>query len=263
VRKLLRLGDLLISALFLAGCATQPSVAPGPLGQAQTKLAEARSKTKSTEARIADYFQAAEIAENEAERQSHDKAAKQKSEQIYNDASAEVTVLLKEADGGEYWNHSERIGASDVSYEVRFQSSGGNGLWSPGFFDQLKQTKNSDHRHLRLWVHGPGFGGTLVGVRSGRPNDPFAPLVGYACPITATLDFSSPQQGKRSSHGVLISLHDPVIQQTVRINGETQPLAYDLSAPLGHYPRTNAPIMALRGLLRADKITQRTGLLFS
>ena len=251
---------LLAVILLFAGCATQTSVAPGPLGIAQTKLAEARSHTVSTETRITRYFEAAEIAENEAEQQSHDQPAKQRAEQIYNDASAKVTVLLDEADGGKYWNHNERIGSSDVSYDVRFQAGGGNGLWSPSFFDQLKQTKNSDHRHLRLWVHGPGFGGTLVGVRRGRPGDPFAPLVGYACPITTTLSFSRSQNAKNNVHGVLISLHDPTIQQTVQINGKTQPLAYDLSAPLGHYPRTHAPTMALRGLLQADKITQRTGL---
>jgi pimeloyl-ACP methyl ester carboxylesterase len=248
------------AALVFAGCATQPSIAPGPIGQAQTRLAEGRRHTLPTETRITRYFEAAEIAENEAERQSRDTAAKQQAEQIYNDASAEVTVLLEEADGGKYWNHNERLGSSDATYEVRFQPGGGNGYWSPGFFDRLKRTKDADHRHLRLWVHGPGFGGTLVGIRIGRPGDPFAPLVGYACPITTTLDFSPPQRGKRSGRAVLIALHDPTIRQTVQIDGKTQPLAYDLSAPLGHYPRTKASTMALRGLLRADMITQRTGL---
>jgi uncharacterized lipoprotein YmbA len=57
----------LAAILILAGCATQPAVAPGPLGQAQTKLTEARSLTKPTEIRIADYFEAAGIAEQEAE----------------------------------------------------------------------------------------------------------------------------------------------------------------------------------------------------
>ena len=256
----MRTMSLLAAVLLFSGCATQPSVAPGPLGEAQTKLAEARSQKLSTEARITDYFEAAELAENEATGQSRDTAAKQQAEQIYNDASAEVTVLLKESDGGKYWNHNERIGSSDASYEVRFQPGGANGFWSPGFFDQLKRTKDADHRHLRLWVHGPGFGGTLVGVRTGRPGDPFAPLVGYACPITTTLAFLPPQKSKRSAHIVLVALHDPTIQQTVLIDGKTQPLAYDLSAPLGHYPRTKASTLALRGLLQADKITQRTGL---
>lgn len=251
---------LLAAILLFAGCATQTSVAPGPLGTAQTKLVEARSQTLPTETRITRYFEAAEIAENEAERESHDQPAKQRAEQIYNAAAAEVTVLLVEADGGKYWNHNERIGSSDVSYDVRFQSGEAHGVWSPGFFDQLKRTKKSDHRHLRLWVHGPGFGGTLVGIRRGRPSDPFAPLVGYACPITTSLKFSRSQSAKSNAHGVLIALYDPTIRQTVQIDGEPQPLAYDLSAPLGHYPRTNAPIMALRGLLHADKITQRTGL---
>ncbi len=250
----------LAAILLFGGCATQPTVAPGPLGVAQTKLAEARSHTVPTETRITRYFQAAEIAENEATRQSRNTAAKQQAEQVYNDASAEVTVLLEEADGGKYWNHNERIGSSDSSYEVRFQPGGGNGFWSPGFFDLLKRTRASDHRHLRLWVHGPGFGGTLVGVRSGRPGDPFAPLVGYACPITTTLDFSPSQKGMGSAHIVLIALHDPTIRQAVVIDGKKQPLAYDLSAPLGHYPRTKASIIALRGLLQADRITQRTGL---
>lgn len=247
--------SFLIAILLLAGCATQPSVAPGPLGQAQTKLAEARSVTKPTETRIADYFAAAGIAEQEAETQSNDAATRLPAKQIYNDACAEVAVLLDEADGGKYWNRSERFG----TYEVRFEPSGSNGLWSPGFFDQLKKTKESDHKHLRIWVHGPGFGGTLVGVRSGRPGDPFAPKVGYACPVTTTLDFSSPQRTKGDAH-VVIALHDPTLQQTVRLGRTTYPLAYDLSAPLGHYPRANAAVMAVRGLLRADKITQRTGL---
>ena len=246
----------LAAILILAGCATQPTVAPGPLGQAQRKLAEARSLTKPTEIRIADYFQAAGIAVPEAESQSRDAVTNQQAKQLYNDATAGVTVLLEEADGGKYWNHPERIGA----YEVRFQPGGSNGFWAPGFFDQLKPTKNSDHKHLRIWVHGSGFGGTLVGVRKGRPGDPFAPKVGYACPITTTLDFSSPQTGKSGARAVLIALHDPTFQQTARLDSTTQPLAYDLSAPLGHYPRANAPIMALRGLLRADQIAQRTGL---
>jgi hypothetical protein len=159
---------LLAAILLFAGCATQTSVAPGPLGTAQTKLVEARSQTLPTETRITRYFEAAEIAENEAERESHDQPAKQRAEQIYNAAAAEVTVLLVEADGGKYWNHNERIGSSDVSYDVRFQSGEAHGVWSPGFFDQLKRTKKSDHRHLRLWVHGPGFG-WYAGWDSTRP----------------------------------------------------------------------------------------------
>jgi pimeloyl-ACP methyl ester carboxylesterase len=248
--------NLLAATLFLAGCATQPSIAPGPLGMAQTKLVEARSLTQPTETRIADYFAAAEIAEQVAEGQSPDTATKQQARQFYNDASAQGTVLLKEADGGKYWNHPEHIGA----YEVRFQSDEPRGLWSPGFFDQLKLTKISDHKYLRMWVHGPGFGGTLVGVRNGRLDDPFAPKVGYASPITATLDFRSQQRTKGGAGTVSVALYDPTFRQTVRLGSTTQPLAYDLSAPLGHYPRSNAAIMAIRGLLRADKITQRTGL---
>ena len=246
----------LAAFLLLASCATQPTIAPGPLGEAQLKLTEARSLTKPTETRIVGYFEAAEIAEQEAESQSADTAIKQQAEETYNNAGTEVTVLLEEADGGKYWNHNMRIGA----YDVQFQQSKGNGLWSPGFFDQLKPAKESDHKHLRIWVHGPGFGGTLVGIRKGRPDDPFAPKVGYACPITTTLDFSSRQGTKGSPHSVTIALHDPTLQQTVRLGDKTQPLAYDLSAPLGHYPRANSAVMAIRGLLRADKISQRVGL---
>ena len=244
------------AVLFLAGCASQPTVAPGPLGEAQTKLTEARSLTKPIETRITDYFGAAEIAEQEAESQSADTAIKQQARQAYNNACTEVTVLLEEADGGKFWNHNERIGV----YDVQFQPGTSNGHWSPGFFDQLKPAKESDHKHLRIWVHGPGFGGTLVGIRKGRPDDPFAPKVGYASPVTATLDFSSRQRTKGSSHSVVIALQDPTLQQTVRLGDKTQPLAYDLSAPLGHYPRANSAVMAVRGLLRADKITQRAGL---
>jgi len=245
--------------LLFAGCATQTTVAPGALGEAEIKLTEARSLTKPTETRITDYFEAAKIARREAERTSRDSASQQLAKQIYNSASAEVTVLLQQADGGKYWAHGEQIGVTGDQFIVRFQG-GGNGFWPPGFFDQLKPTKESDHRHLRIWVHGSGFGGTLTGIRNGRPGELFAPLAGYACPITATLVFSSQQSSKGHTQAVLVALRDPTVQKTARIDGETQPLAYDLSAPLGNYPRTKAPVLAVRGLLRPDKITQRTGL---
>jgi hypothetical protein len=163
----------LAALLMFSSCATQPSVAPGPLGEAQTKLAEARSITKSTETRITDYFEAAEIAEQEAESQSHDAATRQQAKQIYNDACAEGTVLLEEADGAN----------------------------------------------------------TGITVSA---------LAGYACPITTTLDFSPRQSAKGGTRVVIIALHDPTLQQTVRLGTTTYPLAYDLSAPLGHYPRANA-----------------------
>jgi pimeloyl-ACP methyl ester carboxylesterase len=258
--QVLNLASWLTTILVLAGCATQRSVTPGPIGQAQIRLAEARSPQNPPEVRIARYFEAAEIAVREAGSGNSDETAQQEqAEQIYDDASAEVTVLLQRAERGKYWNHSERIYASGISYNIRFQP-GGDGLWSPGFFDQLKPTKEADHRHLRIWVHGPGFGGTLTGIRMGRPSDLFAPLVGCACPITTTLDFSRQPSSKGNTQAVLVALHNPTLRQTAKIEGQTRPLAYDLSAPLGHYPRTKAPILALRGLLRADKITQRTGL---
>ena len=212
--------------------------------------------TLPVEIRIADYLKAAEIAENEALDHSGNQSSKQQGEQIYNDASTEVTLLLRQADSGRYWNRSQRIG----DYEVRFEPGGTDGFWSPGYFDWLKRTRESDHRHLRIWAHGPGFGGPLVGIREGRPGDPFAPLAGYPCPVTTTVDFSPAKQNESSPHAVVVALHDPAVQPTVRLAGTTQPLAYDLSAPIGHYPRTNASILGLKGLLNADKISQRTGL---
>jgi hypothetical protein len=98
-------GQVLTRAIWLAtivvltGCATQQSVAPGPIGQAQTKLSEARSQQDPPEARIAQYFEAAEVAVREAESRSSDETAQPQAEQIYNDTSAEVTVLLQQADG--------------------------------------------------------------------------------------------------------------------------------------------------------------------
>ena len=133
----------LASILLFGGCATQTTVAPGPLGEAQTKLAEARSLKLPTEARITDYFEAAEVAENEAIRQSRDTAAKQQAEQIYNDASAEVTVLLKEADGGKYWNHAERIGvekrrATKISIRVGMRTFADEGAGRGGRAGEAK-----------------------------------------------------------------------------------------------------------------------------
>src|SRR5437762_7306755 len=100
-----------IVALFLLGaCAT-----PRPAGRPQdvaaaASLRKARSPTVSAETRAADYLQAASLTEPQLGDGTVDTPARE----IYNAACAELTMLLRSAEGGSLWNHPLTLPANNA-----------------------------------------------------------------------------------------------------------------------------------------------------
>ena len=253
--RLVLVGACLVA---LAGCATTTPLPPAEARHyaAAKQLHEARATRESAERRAAHYLEAAENAGPllgegaEAAEVRH----------IYNTAVAELTVLLRSADGGRLWDRPLTLTAGSTTYRLRFApASRADGTWAPGFFDFFRTPEQVDEKRLRVQVRDAGFGGRLVGVH--KPADPqksFLPTVGVAAPVTAVLDFNGSADGKQPTRDVVLSLHDPTLRETVQIAGATRPLAADFTAPLAYYPHPR--FLGFMEMLRVDRYYKTAGL---
>ena len=134
---------------------------------------------------------------------------------IYDAASAELTVLLRAADGGRWWNRPESVTNGGVVYQLRFAPGIHDKVWAPDYFTTFKPASEVKKARLRKPNLREGVGGELVGVRHPAQRDPFmVPRGIITSPVTATLDF----------HGqnAVLSLQDPRIQSTVRVEGKVK-----------------------------------------
>jgi pimeloyl-ACP methyl ester carboxylesterase len=270
------------ASLLLAGCVNQGSaVRPvTSVDRAAIDLAEARSIDEPVEIRITRYCEAADLCERELEKKAGGKgigevqagtgqsgrpgsknpslSPQSRALEIYDAAAAEVTILLRQARDGKYWDRDEEVSDGTMAYRIRFNPGVSYGIWDPSSFTDFQLTRR--RRPLRLEVVRPGWGGTLVGRQSADLlKEPFAPKVGYRCAVTAALDFASSDRhpGTRIAK---VTLYNPVVRNGDRMEDFGQPIAYDLTAPLTAYPRKSVGVVALRGLLRPDTVSYREGL---
>ena len=250
---------LIFAASYLAvvaGCAMAPLPPPEARHhQAAKELHEARSARASTEQRLGHYLQAAAEASPLLGQGAEAPALRE----IYNTAAAELTVLLRSADGGRLWNHPLTVTADGTSYQFRFASaSRQEGTWAPSYFRAFETPRQVHEKRIRLQVRAAGFGGTLVGIN--RPADPakfYFPSVGVAGAVTAVLDFK-PAAPNSKAREVVLSLHDPTLRETVKMAGVTRPLAADFTAPLAYYP--HPPFLGLMEAMRVDRYYRTAGL---
>lgn len=241
-----------VACLAIIGCATPSGQSGAPkLAIAERSLNQARSTALPTEQRIAYYLQA--MADSAPLPGSGDKAVR--SRRTYDDAAAEITVLLCTADGGRWWNKPESVSTGAVVYRLRFAPAVRDKVWPPDYFQLFAPASKIKESALRKRIIRDGVGGDLVGVRHPAQRDPFMGPKGIiTAPVTATVEFS----GKDA----LLTLQDPRIQTTVRIAGSVQPLAADMSAPFVYYkPGSNLWIGLMAGF-RAAHYMNRTGLFF-
>jgi hypothetical protein len=242
---------------IVAGCAMAPLPSPEARHhQAAKELREARSARASTKQRLGHYLQAAAEAGPLLGQGAEAPAARD----IYNLATAELTVLLRSADGGRLWNHPLTVTAGGSSYQLHVApASRQEGTWAPGYFTAFDTPRQVHERRIRLQVRDAGFGGTLVGIN--RPADPakfYFPSVGVAGAVTAVLDFKTAAPNSKASREVVLSLYDPTLRETVRIAGATRPLAADFTAPLAYYPYP--PFLGLMEAMRVDRYYRTAGL---
>jgi len=92
-------------------------------------LRAARSQQLSLEIRAADYLQAAALTAPDLGSGTQPTPALN----TYNSATAELTILLRSAQGGRLWNHPLTLTAKNTTYHLRLQPAG-NAVWSPDYF---------------------------------------------------------------------------------------------------------------------------------
>lgn len=236
---------------FFAGCATTPQTAVPQYAPAASSLREARSSHVSVEKRAADYLQAAAISASQLGTGNQETPARE----TYNTAAAELTVLLRSADGGQLWNHPLTLNNGSETYHLRLQPAGA-GTWAPDYFTSFElagsiQAKKG--KYVKTPVDVEGVGGALVGVRL-VPGQEFAPPRGISAPVTATLDFHG--------HDATLALRRPAKQPTARLEGAVRPLAANYSAPLLYYKHINETLTGLMGAFAISHFSGPTGLYF-
>ena len=213
-------------------------------------MREARSPQVSLETRAADYLQAAATTGPLLGSGGQPTPALE----TYNAACGELTVLLRNSEGGRLWNHPLTLTASNQTYRLRLEPAG-NAVWAPNYFTSFVPEQQIKETLIRKENVQQGVGGALVGVRQVNPPEKFAPRRGITGTVTATLDFS----GKNAT----LALRRPTKQMTATVEGKTRPLAANFSAPISYYkPPGNLLLMGFLGGLSHSNYPAPTGLYF-
>ena len=242
-----------LGALALAGCSTVPRHDAAVLRTAAESLKLAHSPVRPATERAAYYLEAASTVTAGFATP----AAELRARSIYNSAAAELTNLLRSAEGGRLWNRPLTVTADGASYRLRFQPGARDGVWAPDYFTDFKLASKVRRKHLRQSVTEDGFGGTLVGIKKTRGllgDNPatFEPSGGFVAPVTATLDFHQ--------RDATLTLNDPNERQTARIAGAQRPLAADFSAPIASRPVLNELWTGLMAMINVEEFLRGTGL---
>jgi pimeloyl-ACP methyl ester carboxylesterase len=236
---------------FFVGCATTPHTASGPeYGPAASMMREARSSSVPVEQRATDYLQAAAMTAPLLGSGAQATPACD----TYNAACGELTVLLRNSEGGRLWNHPLTLTGNNKTYHLRLEPAG-NAVWAPNYFTTFELEQNVKQKLIKKENIQQGVGGALVGVRILNPPEKFSPQKGISAPVTATLDFHETD--------ATLALRRPAKQPMATVEGKTRPLAADFSAPISHYqPPRDLLLVALMGALRAAHYEKKTGLYF-
>jgi pimeloyl-ACP methyl ester carboxylesterase len=237
---------------FLASCATAPQAARGPeYGPTAGLMSQARSSQVPVETRAANYLQAAALTAPMLGSGTPPTPAIN----TYNAASAELTLLLRSAEAGRFWDRRLTLADKSTTYHLRLQSGDNASTWAPDFFTSFEGPNQIKHTLIRKEVTHDGVGGALVGVRVVTPPEEFAPPKGMAAAVTATLDF----------HGsdAVLSLWRPSNYLSEPVEGKLRPLDADFSAPISYFhPPNNLLLSDLMGTLRGGNRMEKTGLYF-
>lgn len=163
----------------------------------------------------------------------------------YNKAAVDLTILLREANGGQMWNRPLTLSNGKTTYKLRFAPGDRSGTWDPAYFTEFEPSSHVLKTAIVGRNRQDGVGGSLVGIRKTRPADPFTPRGGQSAPVTALLDF----QGS----DVTLSLVDPTELPQRQVAGIRHTMAADFSAPLGWYPEKSSWWNGLKAAVRVTK----------
>jgi len=240
---------ILMAALALSACApSTPPPADGLRLSAASHLREARKQTLSAEQRAVLYLDSAREASGLLGAGGSGEPARL----IYNKAAADLTVLLRSAEGGTLWNRPVTFRNGGTTYQLRFAKGTRDGVWDPDHFTSFAPPEGVGLKTIERRNRVDGVGGALVGIRKSSPREPFAPFVGVTAPVTAVLDFKGNE--------AVLSLVDPTEKTKARVAGSDRTLDADFSAPLAYYPQKSEMWEGLMGAMRVSHYMGNTGL---
>jgi len=245
---LLRILPVLLAGFFTA-CATRSlPPAPGPLHSSVISIRQAASTKTSPETRAALYLQAAREAAALLDSPESAAAARL----IYNQAAADLTLLLRSSENGTLWNRPHTFTHGGTTHRLRFAKGNADGHWDPNYFTAFTLAHEEDLKTIKRRNRQDGLGGALVGARKTAPVEQFTLPVGVSAPVTAVLDF----QG----NDAVLTLIDPSEKTKSRIAGQNRTLEADFSAPLAFYPQGRNTLQGIMGALRVAEHMNITGL---
>jgi pimeloyl-ACP methyl ester carboxylesterase len=238
-----------ICLAFLANCATTPQTAGPQYAPAASLLREARASNIPVERRAADYLQAAAMTAPLLGTGNEPTPARE----TYNTAAAELTILLRSADGGQWWNRGLTVTNGSATYHLRLRPAA-YGVWAPNYFTSFKLPGSMKNEgRVKTFNEVQGVGGALVGVHLAS-GEKFAAPRGISAPVTAILDFHG--------HDATLALRRPAKQPTADVQGAVRPLAANYSAPLLYYKHINETLTGLEGAFGISHFSGPTGLYF-
>ena len=232
-------------------CSCSPSHLPPAEGlhkSAVGRLSEAEKTTLSDEQRAVFYLDAAK--ESSALLDSADSG--EASRAIYNEAAADLVVLLRSSRNGSMWNRPLTVSQGGSTYRLSFAKGTRDGVWNADHFTSFAPADGVDLKTIKRRNRIDGIGGALVGIRKTDPLEAFSPLVGVTAPVTAVLDFKGDD--------VTLSLIDPTEKTKSRVAAKDRTLDADFSAPLAYYPQHNEMLEGLLGAIRVQQHMKITGL---
>jgi triacylglycerol esterase/lipase EstA (alpha/beta hydrolase family) len=212
-------------------------------------MREARSSNVPVEKRAADYLEAAAITAPLLGNGTLPTPALN----TYNAACGELTVLLRNSEGG-LWNRPLTLAGNNGTYHLRLEPAS-NAVWAPNYFTTFELAGQIKEKLIRKSNTQQGIGGALVGVRRLNPAEKFAPPRGISAAVTATLDFHAKD--------ATLALRRPAKQPTASVEGKVRPLAANFSAPISYYkPPSNLALVGLVGGFEARHYPAQIGLYF-
>lgn len=130
------------------------------------------------------------------------------------------------------------------------------GTYNPARLERILTADQLPNKQLIPEAAAAGWGGAVVGVE--RPENPrrnLYPDHGVSVPATSVLNFTKETGGET---GVLFSLWDPGVRDSLRIAGREHPLAADFGLPFAFYPPSGP--QGFLGMLRPGRYEKFRGL---
>src|SRR5437868_462567 len=146
-------------AVFLAGCATPQKLKRNEQPAVTAALREARLLTLPPETRAADYLKIAAGAAPQLGSGTEPTVARD----TYNAAAAELTILLRSADGGRLWNHPLTLNGENSTFHLQVQQGRSFSTWPPNYFTSFEEPYKIKRTLVIKEVSQDGVGGALVG----------------------------------------------------------------------------------------------------